>query len=171
MDSAADEGDRELLDLAITLRLNIMRLTRRLRSDRPAYGLSLTHIAALGTIDRFGPIAPHDLAERERVSAGAMTRVLSVLSTRGLIARRPHPADRRQYLVVVEPAGLKLLADIRRVGDVWVMQHLLDLTPPELEVLGQASKIIEKMANEEPRPDSVDAALARLENGMKERDQ
>jgi DNA-binding MarR family transcriptional regulator len=51
--------------LASTLRISVMRLSRRLRSERDArYDLSATQLAVLGTLWRLGPLSIGD-ADRD----------------------------------------------------------------------------------------------------------
>jgi DNA-binding MarR family transcriptional regulator len=65
--------------LASTMRVSVMRLARRLRSERAGHGLSLTQIATLATLDRHGPLTPRELADREMVQPPSMTRILAGL--------------------------------------------------------------------------------------------
>src|SRR3954452_22817705 len=91
--------------LASELRTTVMRLARRLRAQRTDDSLSLSQIAALGTLTRTGPITPGELAAQERVQPPTMTRLLFTLEKAGLVTKRDHPDDRRQVLVEISPAG------------------------------------------------------------------
>ena len=44
-----------------------MRTARRLRNERADSTLSIGALAALGTLDRVGPLTPSELAEHEHV--------------------------------------------------------------------------------------------------------
>ena len=98
-------------ELASTLRVSVMRLGRRLRAERVVTDLSLTQMAALGTLDRHGPLTPRELAEHERVQPPSMTRVLAGLEERGLILRTPHETDGRQHLVSLTAEANALLKE------------------------------------------------------------
>ena len=87
--------------LAHDLRLAVMRLSRRLRNQRVDTSVTLTHLAALSTLKRHGPMSPGELAGHERVQPPSMTRVVVALEGMGLVTRTPHPTDGRQ--VVIEP--------------------------------------------------------------------
>src|SRR4051794_25527946 len=63
--------------LASDLRTTVMRLARRLRQQRSDTSLSLGQIAALGTLDRHGPMTPGELAAHERVQPPSMTRIVA----------------------------------------------------------------------------------------------
>src|SRR5256714_15031655 len=85
--------------LASELRTTVMRLARRLRNQRADDTLTLSQIAALGTLVRHGPLTPGELAARERVQPPSMTRLLAKLEQAGLVTKQDHPDDRRQGLV------------------------------------------------------------------------
>ena len=85
--------------LASALRLSVVRLNRRLRSQRADTSVTLTQLAALSTLKGHGALTPGELAAHEKVQPPSMTRVLAVLEERGLVLRRPHPTDGRQVLV------------------------------------------------------------------------
>lgn len=75
-----------------------------------------------------------------------MTRVIAVLEERGLVARSPHPTDRRQVTVSVTESASKLLKEERRQKEAWLTQRLKELTPEERAVLRQAAPILEKLS-------------------------
>lgn len=124
-----------------------MRLARRLRSQRADTSLSLSQIAALGTLDRHGPLTPGELAAHERVQPPSMTRVVAALELAGMVTRTDHPTDRRQVLVAVSPEGRALLRDDRRRRDAWLAQRMRDLDPADLEVLRQAARVLDRLAD------------------------
>ncbi|MGH8892638.1 MAG: MarR family winged helix-turn-helix transcriptional regulator [Actinomycetes bacterium] len=132
-------------ELASVLRVSVMRLARRLRAERPDASLSLTQIAALGTLDRHGPLTPRELADHERVQPPSMTRVLAGLGERGLIARTPHESDGRQHLVSLTEQARDLLREDRRRREAWLAQRLTELSREERDVLRAAAPIIERL--------------------------
>jgi DNA-binding MarR family transcriptional regulator len=134
-------------DLAHRLRPVLVRLSRRMRQEAGA-GLSPTQGAALGTIDRHGPLTPSELALRERIQRPSATRVLAHLEAAGLVARTADPADRRSSLVAVTDAGRLLLVSIRDRKDAYLAQRLDRLSPEDLAVLDRAAGILELMLEE-----------------------
>jgi DNA-binding MarR family transcriptional regulator len=134
-------------ELASTMRVSVMRLARRLRHERPDFGLSLTQIATLATIERHGPMTPRHVADHERVQPPSMTRVLGVLEERGLIDRIAHPSDGRQQLVSLTSEGKALLREDRRRREAWLAQRLAELTPEEREILHRAAPIIDRITS------------------------
>jgi len=132
-------------ELASTMRVSVMRLARRLRHERPDYGLTLTQLATLATIERHGPLTPREVAEHERVQPPSMTRVLGVLEQRALITRTAHPSDGRQQLLALTRDGKDLLREDRRRREAWLAQRLAELTPEEREVLRAATVIVDRI--------------------------
>jgi DNA-binding MarR family transcriptional regulator len=132
-------------ELASVLRVAVMRLSRRLRTERPDVGLSLTQIATLGTIDRHGSLTPREIAEHERVQPPSMTRVLAGLAALGLIVRTAHPNDGRQHLVSLTKEAKDLLREDKRRREAWLAQRLAELTIEERELLAAAAPIIDRI--------------------------
>jgi DNA-binding MarR family transcriptional regulator len=134
-------------DLAARLRPVLVRLSRRMRQEAGAE-LSPTQGAALGTIDRHGPLTPSELALRERIQRPTATRVLARLEEAGLIARTADPTDRRSSLVTVTDSGRTLLASVRDRKDAYLAQRLDQLSPEDLAALDRAAGILERMLEE-----------------------
>ncbi len=132
--------------LASTLRLSVMRLARRLRTERVDTSLSLSQLSALATLDRHGPLTPGELAAHERVQPPSVTRLAGALETAGLVTRAEHPSDRRQVLLALSPAGSALLGEDRRRRDAWLAQRLRALDPADLAVLRQAAGVLDRLA-------------------------
>lgn len=131
--------------LASELRVAVMRLARRLRQERPDTALSLNQLAALGTIERHGPMTPRELAEHERVQPPSMTRILAFLEERGLVTRAPHPSDGRQVLIALTDDARQLLREDRRRREAWLAKRLADLTRDERETLHAAAEILDRV--------------------------
>ncbi|MFE3451164.1 MarR family winged helix-turn-helix transcriptional regulator [Nonomuraea sp. NPDC059194] len=132
--------------LASALRVSLARLTRRLRRQAAAHTLTPTQFATLATVERHSGITPGELAEHEKVQPPSMTRVIAALEERGLVARSPHPTDRRQVTVAVTDSAKALLKEERRLKEAWLTQRLKELTPEERAVLRQAAPILEKLS-------------------------
>lgn len=133
------------LELAGALRVPIMRLARRLRAERDDLSLSLTQLAALGTLDRHGPMSPGALADHERVQPPSITRVVAGLEERGLLERLPHPTDRRQQVIALTPAGRALVAGNRRRKDAWLSGQLAQLSEAEQGALAAAIPVLDRL--------------------------
>ena len=142
----ADVGE-ERAAAASEVRMSVMRLARRLRQQRPDHGLSLTRLAVLSRLDREGPATVTALALAERIQPQSMTRAVNELEQRGLLARSPHPTDRRQIVLRINQAGVDLLAADRRQRDEWLAVAMADtLTPVEQELVRLASSLLDRLA-------------------------
>jgi DNA-binding MarR family transcriptional regulator len=134
-------------ELASSMRVSVMRLSRRLRVERADHGLTLTQISVLATLDRHGPLTPRELAQHERVQPPSMTRTLAALEERALIVRTPHASDGRQHLISLGAPAAALLREDRRRRDAWLAQRLAELTQAERDVLRAAAPIIDRITN------------------------
>jgi DNA-binding MarR family transcriptional regulator len=132
--------------LASMLRISIMRLARRLRTERTDETLTLSQLAVLGTLDRHGPMTLGELAAHERVQPPSMTRIVSGLEERRLVVRDQHLADRRLVIVRLTAEASALLAVDRRRRDAWLARRVRELTPDEHETLRRAAPVLEKLA-------------------------
>jgi DNA-binding MarR family transcriptional regulator len=124
-----------------------MRLSRRLRSQRVNTTVTLTHLAALSTLQRHGPMSPGELAGYERVQPPSMTRVVVALENMGLVTRTPHPTDGRQVIIDLTPAAEDLLGDEARAREAWLTGRLQELEPEERATLREAASIMDKLAS------------------------
>jgi DNA-binding MarR family transcriptional regulator len=134
-------------ELASSMRVSVMRLSRRLRVERADHGLTLTQISVLATLDRHGPLTPRELAQHERVQPPSMTRTLAGLEERALIVRTPHASDGRQHLISLAPPAAALLREDRRRRDAWLAQRLAELTQAERDVLRAAAPLIDRITS------------------------
>ena len=132
--------------LAHDLRLAVMRFSRRLRNQRVDTSVTLTHLAALSTLKRHGPMSPGELAAHERVQPPSMTRVVVALEGMGLVTRTPHPTDGRQVIIGLTPAAERLLAEEARPREAWLSRRLQELTAEERTTLREAADIMDKLA-------------------------
>ncbi len=132
--------------LASGLRVAVMRFVRRLRYEREDTSLTLTQLSTLGTLARLGPLTLGELAAAERIQPPSMTRIVSALEGRKLVARETDPNDRRLVIVRLSDEGQDLLAADRRRRDAWLNQRLRELTPDEREALRRAVPVLEQLA-------------------------
>ena len=133
--------------LAHDLRLAVMRFSRRLRNQRVDTSVTLTHLAALSTLQRNGPMSPGELAAHERVQPPSMTRVVVALEGMGLVTRTPHPTDGRQVIIGLTAAAEDLLSAEAQAREAWLSSRLQELTAEERVVLREAAEIMEKLAS------------------------
>ena len=133
--------------LASELRLSVMRLRRRLATERhPDNELSLGAMTVLGCLFRHGDLPVGELAARELVRPPSMTRTVNALADLGQVERRPHDTDRRLVVVHLTDLGRATVLADRRRRDAWLARRLRDLTPEEREVLRRAAPLLERLS-------------------------
>ncbi|WGL53180.1 MarR family transcriptional regulator [Nocardioides sp. BP30] len=141
--SSSDAG------LASDLRLSVMRLRRRLVSERhPDNDLSIGAMSVLAGLERFGDMTLGALAQRERVQPPSMTRTVNCLEDGGYAVRQPSDTDRRQVVVSLTDRGRETLLADRARRNEWLAQRLADLTDAERAILRDAAPILERIAHE-----------------------
>ncbi|MGH9119545.1 MAG: MarR family winged helix-turn-helix transcriptional regulator [Acidimicrobiales bacterium] len=134
----------EIAELAERVRTIITPLARQLRQHAND-GLTPTLLSAIGTISRRGPITLGDLAAQERVSPPMITKVVASLEAQGLVERTSDQADRRVSRVALTPAGEAWLREARARRNQWLARRLETLSPQDIELLGEALPVIERM--------------------------
>ena len=109
--------------------------------------MTLTHLAALSTLKRHGPMSPGELAAHERVQPPSMTRVVVALEGMGLVTRTPHPTDGRQVIIGLTDSAEELLSAEARAREAWLSGRLQDLSAEDRAVLREAAVIMDKLAS------------------------
>jgi DNA-binding MarR family transcriptional regulator len=131
-------------ELAARLRLSITRTARRLRQEA-GVELSPSQQAALATIERHGPLAPSELADREGVKRPTVTRIVERLVEAGLVERSAAPADGRSRLLAITPAGRERLALDRARKDHFLARRLEQLSARDRATLARAADLLDAL--------------------------
>ena len=136
--------------LASELRLSVMRLRRRLVSERePGNELSVASMTVLASLYRHGRLTVGELAAAERVQPPSMTRHVNALEGDGYVVRTPHETDGRVVMVELTPHGRERVLVDRRRRDEWLARQLRDLTADERAVLRAAAPLLQRLAEED----------------------
>jgi DNA-binding MarR family transcriptional regulator len=117
---------------------DVSRLLRR-RFEQLAGGTGLTRsqwqtIAFLSRSEGMSQVA---LAECLDIEPITLTRILDRLSDKGLIERRPDPADRRRWALYLTPAAVPILKEMESLGEATRSEALHGVAPRDLVVLEQ----------------------------------
>jgi DNA-binding MarR family transcriptional regulator len=135
-------------DTALIVR-GVLRLSRRLRSERPDASVSLSALGMLSTLHRTGPMPATRLAKAERVQPQSLSRLIAQLERDGLIKRRPGEQDRRTLILEITPAGRKALSHDMTARRVWLESAMRRvLVPGEREMLAHAAVAMLRLADE-----------------------
>ena len=102
--------------LASALRISVMRLSRRMRSERDPDNelLPVGQLSVLGSLFRNGECTVGELAALERVQPPSMTRTIACLVEGGYVVRHRHATDGRQVVVALSESGRETVAADRR---------------------------------------------------------
>jgi DNA-binding MarR family transcriptional regulator len=130
--------------LAPRLRLAITRMARRLRQEAGT-DLGPSQAAALATIERYGPLSPSELAERERIKRPTATRIVGNLESAGLVDRIRDPADGRASILSVTPKARVLLRRLRARKTAYLARRLDGLDAEDRRTLERAAELLEGM--------------------------
>ncbi|BCJ52769.1 MarR family transcriptional regulator [Actinoplanes sp. NBRC 14428] len=142
--SVAERSSAE--QLAVSLRESITRLNRRVRQERPVGDLTFSQLSALTSLQLAGALTPRELADTERVQPPTMTKIVGKLEERGLVARTPHPTDRRQVILAATEQGRIVYAQFEKARNEWLAEQLAELTPDERDTLARAARILQQVA-------------------------
>jgi DNA-binding MarR family transcriptional regulator len=92
----------------------VARRLRHLNRDTLSpWGITPSQSRALAVLMRHDELRLSELAEHLRIAARSATEVVDDLQERGLVERRPDPADRRATQVVLTAAGAETGRAIR----------------------------------------------------------
>lgn len=141
-------GSGQERTLASQLRLAVVRLNRRLRSQQLATNVSLTQLSALSTLHKCGAMTPGQLAMKEGVQPPSMTRVIAALEAVGYVERTAHPTDRRQAIVTLSQVGRDYVEANISAREAWLDERLAKLSDEERATLSRASELIERIAEQ-----------------------
>jgi DNA-binding MarR family transcriptional regulator len=109
-------------------------------------------VTLLAVIKYTPGIGVKELAERERVSAPAMSRHVDRLVKAGLVSRTASDDDRRRVGLTLTEAGRRVLRKVRSRRTVWLAQRLRKLSQAELAALEAAAEPLALLLDEEERP-------------------
>ncbi len=136
--------------LASRLRMNVMRVARRLRQqDTTLDGITMSQLSALAIVERYGPMTLGALAEAERVQPPTMTKIVERLAQLGWVERTVDPTDRRFVVVSATTAGRTLVAESRGRRTAYLAAKLRTLGDEDRAVLARAADIFERMLEDD----------------------
>ena len=131
------------------LRPMLFHLNRRLRRELAPLGITGGQAALLWTIRSNPGIGTRELAEREGVSAPAMTAYLDRLEGAGLVARRRSERDRRRVELALTDEGLRVLRSVRSRRTAWLAARLKRLEPDELAAVEAALPALRRLLEDD----------------------
>jgi DNA-binding MarR family transcriptional regulator len=138
----------DLTELARLVRDGVGRLNWRMRAEPAQSAPGPVVLTVLRRLHRTGTHTPKALAEAERIQPQSLTRVLATLRERGFISRAADPADGRQSLVDITPAGVAALRSYSEQREQWLTEAMAEtLSPTEQELLRLAAELMLRIAD------------------------
>jgi DNA-binding MarR family transcriptional regulator len=154
----AADADGPVIDVT-RLRVALARLSRRLRRHELA-GLTPTQLAALATVDRYGPMRLGDLAAAEGIAPSTLTRLVTALEDSGYVRRWADPSDARASTLGITAHGQDALARIRTESTLALAASMQLLAPAQRAALADALPVLEQLAEVSGASGSVGAGGA-----------
>ena len=147
--ATADTADTAAL--AARLRIAVARLHRRARQESLSGGddLTATKLAALASVEKYGPITLGDLAALEQVQPPSMTRIVTRLEEQGFVVRETDAGDKRVVRVRVTPAGAEILEVMRTRRTAFLAQRVDRFTDGERATLADAIPLLERILEDD----------------------
>jgi DNA-binding MarR family transcriptional regulator len=142
----------DTMAVAERLRPILLRLSRELRREARQAGISPEQVSLLVAIKYTPGIGVRELADRERVSAPAMSNRVDRLENDGLVTRTPSADDRRRVGLKLTDEGQRVLRRVRSRRTAWLVTRLGQLSSGELAALDAALEPLALLLDEEDRP-------------------
>jgi len=141
---AQKNGEVAVEDFAVALGL----LVRRIRADVPAelQEFSWTQKAVLRRLEKDGPATAADLARAEGVKPQSMGTALGLLEKMGLVERKAHPTDGRQFNIKLTARGITLRRNTKEATYAWLSRAIAELDRQEQMTLFKAGELFKRMA-------------------------
>lgn len=138
---STEDRRREVADGLHSAAIHLLRRVRRVDETS---GLSAARLSALSVVVFGGPTTLGGLARAEQVTAPTMSKLVDALEREGLVTREADERDGRAVLVRPTGEGERILVEGRRRRIEELAGLFRDLSPDELEVLGDAAAIVER---------------------------
>jgi DNA-binding MarR family transcriptional regulator len=132
--------------VADALHSAVIHLLRGVRQEDERTGVGPARLSALSVLVFAGPMRLTRLAGIEQVKPPTMTKVVAGLEAAGLVRRRADAGDARAVRLEATSRGIKLLQEGRRRRVERLSTALQSLTPEEVDVLGRAAAIMERVS-------------------------
>jgi DNA-binding MarR family transcriptional regulator len=144
------EATLSSLELAEDLRPALLRLTRNLRRETEALGVTSHQVTLLWLVrDRPG-LSLRELALEEGISAPSLSGHVDRLESAGLLRRIRSTDDRRRVGLELTDEGRTLLRRVRARRTTWLAERLAVLSDEEREQIERALPALYALL--EPRP-------------------
>lgn len=140
---------KDSVAIANTLRPVLLRIARELRREIHSLGITGGQVSLLASIKHSPGVTASELAERERISAPAMSGQLSRLEAASLIDRT-RGTDRRCVGLTLTSEGERVLRSARQKRNAWLASRLDKLSDRERAAVEAAVAPLERLLELDP---------------------
>jgi DNA-binding MarR family transcriptional regulator len=112
-------------------------LKRRFEQNARGSGLTRSQWQVLAYLAQNEGIHQSGLAELLEIEPITLGRIVDRLQAQGLVTRRPHPSDRRAWLLHLTPAARPKLGELRKLGEITRAEALSGVSEADTERLLQ----------------------------------
>jgi DNA-binding MarR family transcriptional regulator len=147
MTDAPDATIRDLLSYRLHVVANLLSRGAEMRYRRE-HGVSLWEWRTVALLGADSPQSLNDLARAAGVDKAQMSRVVSGLAQRKIVAREANDADARAVRLSLTPAGRKLYRGLIKAAQERDSAFLGSLSPAERKVLDAALAKLAAQARE-----------------------
>jgi DNA-binding MarR family transcriptional regulator len=134
-------------ELAAELQRVVNRLSSALRRPGSALGLTPSRYAALGTLEKRGPLRASDFADALGIARPTMSKLIEAMLEGGWISREPDPTDRRAAVLTITAQGREVLTRARAEAADQLRADLDDLDDAALAALAAAMPVLARLAD------------------------
>lgn len=127
----------DALEVASLIRPVLLRLSRELRREGQAFGVTPGQATLLAQVEKHGSVGLGELAAGEGVSPAAMSKHVDRLEAADLVTRS-QGGDRRRIDVELTPKGKRVLKRVRSHRTAWLAERLGRLDEEELAAVERA---------------------------------
>ncbi len=151
MDSLSDKrnpvmAESDVLELEgfLPYRLNVLatlvsQSLARVYGER--FGISIPEWRILATLGQFAEMTAREIGQHSRMHKTTVSRAVSALEKRQLVARRPNQQDMREAFLAMTPRGQAIYAEIVPLAKSFAQDLAQNIRPEDLatldRVLGQ----------------------------------
>lgn len=107
------------------------------------FGVDGRELAVLDRLAGQQPLSQQEVAGRLGVDRTTMVALVDVLEGKGLVARRPHPTDRRKNVVELTGAGRRTVVDAGAAADAAQAEFLAPLGPAAEQFVAALRTLLE----------------------------
>jgi len=93
-----------------------------------------------------GPATTADLARAEGMKPQSMGATIAALEEMGMVERKPHPTDGRQFHIALTAEGAATRNRAKDAKRTWLAQAIAQLDAQERETLFKGGEIIKRLA-------------------------